>query len=175
MLEEIALPAGLALDAISSVVSQGHPNAERGHQIQWCLRLSPDQPLAFSQLLDNSASSVTGRGTKRDTACSRWVPGPQSWIVQWVAPEVWSYPTAAPVRLARSPPPAVRSGSRWFRRSYWAMCGSRLPVVHHRVPFCVVSFVTMKLGAVGRLAHPKLPIDRAMSFLDRAQSNSLAT
>ena len=42
MLEEIALGAGLALDAISSVVSQGHPYAERRDGIQWCLRRSPD-------------------------------------------------------------------------------------------------------------------------------------
>src|SRR6516164_4804100 len=46
MLVAIALRAVLPLDAASSAVSQGHPNAERGRGIQWCLRRSPDQSQA---------------------------------------------------------------------------------------------------------------------------------
>jgi hypothetical protein len=49
-----------------------------------------------------SENSATGRDTKRDTACSRWVPGPSRALSTGWLSEVWSYPTAVSVRLARS-------------------------------------------------------------------------
>jgi hypothetical protein len=85
----------------------GHVSGQKLLIIHW--PLGQCRNLATCARSENSA---TRRDTKRDTTCSRWVPGPKSWIVHLVAPRSLVISYRGVSEACALPPPRHRNSAR---------------------------------------------------------------